>query len=255
MRLDSILEYTHRVIAALTLLFIGTSALVGLRKSRSVPWVACLPLIAVFFLLAVSALGAMVVLRGLEPGLAALDLGLALAVLALIITATVVAFSRCRTPALPDRPSFHSSFARLTLWTSVAVFVVLVSGVLVAASGSPLRCLGWPLYGGEWPVAEGRQWLQLVRRLLAGGTGIVVIAVVLQAWRRPGAIRVAAIVVGACFVGEVVVGELTALGNLSVFLQVMHAALAAALWAWLVVLVVLAGLVSPAHKGEPPAPR
>jgi heme A synthase len=250
MRLDSILEYTHRVVAALTFVFVVTSAIVGLRKSRSVRWVTWPPLIAVFFLLAVSAFGAMVVLRGLEPGLAALDLGSALAVLALMVTATVVAFSRHKNPALPDRLSFPSPFAKLALWTLGAVFVVLVSGVLVAANGSPLRCLGWPLYAGGWPVAEGRQWLQLARRLLAGASGFLVIAIVVHGCRRPGAIRVTASVAGACFVIEVLVGLLMALCDSPVSLQVIHATVAAALWASLVALVVLAGtpLSAPAKE-------
>ena len=40
MRIDSILEYTHRVMAALTSLLIIASAVVGWLKSRSVRWVA-----------------------------------------------------------------------------------------------------------------------------------------------------------------------------------------------------------------------
>jgi cytochrome c oxidase assembly protein subunit 15 len=250
MRIDSILEYTHRLTAALTLLVIVASAILGWLKSRSVRWVAWPPLVAIFFLLAVSAFGAMVVLRGLEPGLAALDLGSALAVLGLMTTATVVAFSRHRNSALPDRLSFDSSFARLAVWTVVGVFVVLVSGVLVAAPGSPMRCLGWPLYPGDWPVAEGRQWLQLARRLLAVATGILIIAVVVRAWRRPVAIRATAIVVGTWFVMEMIVGLLIAQYGSPVFLQVTHAALAAALWASLVVLVVLAGLASSVQTEE-----
>ena len=79
------------------------------------------PVIAVAFLLAVIIFGALVVLRGLEPGLAALDLGSALAVLALMLAATVVAFARQQDPALPDRLVFRTALARLTLWTLVAV--------------------------------------------------------------------------------------------------------------------------------------
>jgi heme A synthase len=244
MRLDSILEYTHRVMAAVTSLLIATSAIVGLRESRPVRWVAWPPLIALFFLLAVSAFGAMAVLHGLQPGLAALDLGSALAVLALMITATAVAVSGHKNPGLADRLSFQSPFARLALWTLIAAFVVLVSGVLVAASGSPVRCLGWPVYGGGWPVAEGRQWLQSGRHLLAAATGILIIVVVVHACRRPGAIRVAAILVGACFVAEMVVGVLLALYETPVLFQVTHAVMATALWASLVVLVVLIGLAS-----------
>jgi cytochrome c oxidase assembly protein subunit 15 len=249
MRLESILEYTHRVMAALTTLFVVASAIVGLLRLRSVKWVAWPPLIAIFLLLAVSAFGAMVVLRGLGPGLAALDLGSALAVLALMITATVVAFSRFRNPALPDRLSFHSSFTRLTLWTLVAVFVVLVSGVLIAAEGSAERCLGWPFYAGEWPIAEGRQWLLLARLGLTGLASFLIVAVVILAWRKPGAIRVPALVVGAWFVIEMVGSVLMALCESSILLQVTHAAVAAALWASLVTLVVSAGLASPAPAG------
>jgi heme A synthase len=150
---------------------------------------------------------------------------------------------------------FDSALARLALGTLAAVFIVLVSGVLVAASGSPLRCLGWPLYAGGWPVAEGRQWLQLARRLLAGATGILVIGVVVQAWRRrpgPGAILPTATAVGLLFLAEALVGALMVLYDPGISLQVIHVAVAAALWASLVVLVVLAGLASCAPGKEHP---
>jgi heme A synthase len=236
--------------AAATSLVILASAIAGLRKPRAIRWVAWPPLMAILLLLLVSAFGAMAVLRGLEPGLAALDLGSALAVLALMITATVVAFSHHENPAQPDRPSFRSTFSRLTLWTLVALFLVLVSGVLVATSGSSTRCLGLPLYDGPWALPDLRSWLQLARRLLAGGTGFLLIAVVVHAWRRPGAIRVTAIVVGVCFVIELAIGALMALYDSPLPLQLTHSAVAAALWASLVVLVVLASLAPPPRTGE-----
>jgi heme a synthase len=255
MRIDSILEYTHRLLAALTSTFIVASAIAGWRRARSVRWVSWPPLLAIAFLVAVSIFGAMVVLRGLEPGLAAVDLGSALMVLALMVTATVVAFARHRDPDLPDRLSFGDPLARLALGTLILVFLVLTSGVLVAASGSPLRCLGWPLYGGGWPVAEGRQWLQLARRVLAAVAGVSVIALVVEAWRRragPGAIVPTATAAGLFFLAEVVVGGLMVVHDPSLALQVIHAALAAALWASLVALVVLAAL-APSLRPEPPA--
>jgi len=247
MRIDSILEYAHRATAALTSVAIAASAVVGFRKPRSIRWVAWPPLVAIFLLLLVSAFGAMAVLRGLEPGLAALDLGSALGVLALMIAATMVAFAHHKKPTLPCRPSFHDSFARLALWALVGVFIVLVSGVLVATEGSPVRCLSWPLYGGNWPVAEGLAWLQWVRRLLAGVVGILLITMAVHAWHRPRAIRVTSIAVGASFVLETVIGALMALYGSPVSLQVAHTAMAAALWASLVVLTGLASLL-PTHN-------
>jgi cytochrome c oxidase assembly protein subunit 15 len=245
MRLDSILEYAHRVMAALTSLFIVASAIAGWRKAGSIRWVSRPPVIAVALLLAVIIFGAMVVLRGLEPGLAALDLGSALGVLALMLTATVVAFVRHRDPALPDRLVFRTLFARLTLWTLVAVFVVLVSGVLVAADNSPVRCLSWPLFGRPLPLDEARGWYHLARQLLGAGASILVIAVVVGAWRRQGAIRRTALVVGGLFAIEIAVGALVLMVGPAVLLQVIRVAAAAALWALLVLLTVLAGLPSP----------
>jgi cytochrome c oxidase assembly protein subunit 15 len=237
---DSILEYTHRVLAGLASLSIVAAAAVGLRKARAIRWVSRPPAIAIVFLIAVIIFGAMVVLRGLEPGLAALDLGSALIVLALVLTTTVVAERRQEEPTLPDRLSFESGLALPALGTLVAVFVVLVSGVLVAEEGSVVRCLGWPLDGG----------LDLagVRSLLGGGAGLLVIIVVVRAWRlpaRPKAIRATATAMGITFAIEIGIGALIVMLGFSIWLHVLYAATATALWALLVVLTVRAALPSP----------
>lgn len=88
-----------------------------------------------------------------------LDLGSALVVLALMLTAVVAAFARQANPALADRLSCRSPFARLTLWTLGAVFITLDSAVLVASSGSLTRCLGWPLYSQPLLAVDPRSWL------------------------------------------------------------------------------------------------
>jgi cytochrome c oxidase assembly protein subunit 15 len=248
MRTDAIIESLHRFLAALTSGVIVAAAIVGWRRSRSIRLVSWPPLIAVALLLAVIVFGALVVLRGLSPGMAAVDLGSALMVLALMLMASVAAFSLHENPALPDLLSFRSSFAKLTLWTLVAVFIVLVSGVLVADTDSPVRCLGWPLYSGRLIPVDPRGWLQLARRLVGAVASILVIAVVVQAWRTQRgqtAILRAATVVGVLLVAETMVGALMAAGGLGVLLMVIYVAMTAALWALLVVLAVLAGLASP----------
>lgn len=249
MQTDAIIEYTHRLTAALTSPLIIAVAIMGWLKSRSIRWVSWPPVIAVVFLFVVIVFGAVAVLRGLSPGGAVVDLGLALMVLALMLTASVVAFSRHANPALPDRLLFRSPFARLSWWTLVAVFIVLVSGVLVAESGSMVRCLGWPLYSGWVVPTDLRGWLQMARRLIAGVASVLIVAVVVQSWRTQrtqAAILRAATVVGVLFLVETIVGTLMLMVGFTVSLLVMYVATAAALWAMLVVLVVLAGLASSA---------
>jgi cytochrome c oxidase assembly protein subunit 15 len=251
--MDSIIEYMHRFIAALTSPFIIASAVVGWWKLRSMRWVSRPPVIAILFLIAVSVFGALAVLRGLAPGVAAVDLGSALMVLTLILTATVVAFYRYANPTLPDRLSFHGSFARLSIGTLAMVFIVLVSGVLVADAGSITRCVGWSLYGtGSAPV-DLRDWLQMTRLLVAGLASILAAVVVVHAWRtqrKQTAIVSAATVMGVLFLAETIAGALMAMGGFSVALLVIYVATAAAVWASLVVLAVLAGLVTPAPAEE-----
>ncbi len=235
LRLDSILEYTHRVLAALVTLLIVASAVVGRRHYRASRWLSRPPAIAIGFLLAVIVFGAMVILRGLEPGLAALDLGSALVVLALMLAATVVAVARHRTPDLPDRLSFDGALSRLALVTLIAVFVVLVSGVLVAESGSMVRCLGWPLFGGPVDLAGARGWLDGARRVAGGLAALLIVALVVRAWRPT---RASATALGVAFGLEMALGAAIVATGGSMWLYVLYAAAAVALWAGLVVLVV-----------------
>jgi len=204
-------------------------------------------LIAVALTCAVIIFGAFAVLTGLPPTLAAIDLGSALTVLALMAAATVTAFARRADSALVNPLSFQSSFAKLTLWTAGAVFFVLVSAVLVARSGSFVRCLGYPLYNEPLLLNDLPGWLLLARRLMAGASAILIVTLVIQAWRTQrgqAAIRRAASLVGVLFLAEALIGILMLTGGFAPLLLAAYVATAAALWVMVVVLVVLTGLVA-----------
>jgi cytochrome c oxidase assembly protein subunit 15 len=240
-RVDAIIEYLHRFVAALTTPFILVAAIVSWWKARPIRWVSRPPLIAIPFLLAVVVFGAFAVLRGLPRGVAAVDVGSALTVLALMVAATTAAFARRADPGLPDRLSVRD--ARLALWASGAVFVVLVSGVLVAGAGSLTRCLGWPLWGILSNDLPG--WPQVARLLVAAAASVLIVAVVVQAWRTEhanAALRGVAAAAGVLFVVEMAAGVLMLAGGLTMVLLAIAVAAAAALWGLLVGLVVLRGL-------------
>jgi heme a synthase len=259
MKSDAIIEYLHRFVAILTSPLIVAAAIVGWRQTRSIHWVSRPPMIAIVFLIAVVIFGAFAVLTGLPAGVALLDIGSALIVLALMITATVMAVARRANPALPDQLAFRTFFARLTLWTVGAVFLVLVSAVLVSENGSLTRCLGWPLYNESMTLGDLRGWLQLARRVIAGVATIQILAIVIQAWRTQhhnNWIRRTATMVGVFFLLEITVGVMMLAGGFAIFLLVMYVAFATALWTSLIVLGVLTGLESVAsdnvHLGTAP---
>jgi cytochrome c oxidase assembly protein subunit 15 len=253
LRIDSIIEYTHRFVAALALPLIIASAVAGWRKFRPSKWLSWPPVLAIVFALAVVVFGALAVLRGLARGVAAVDLSSALIVLTLMVTATVVACYHRDHPARADRLAFRTPFARLSLATLVMLFALLVSGILVADKGSMARCLGWPLYTGASARVDLLDWLQMGRRMLGGLTSIMAVAVLVQAWRtqrRHAFIVFIATVIAILFLAETLVGTLIATGDVPIWVLMVYVAMAVAAWAALVALVVLAGLASSARVEE-----
>jgi protoheme IX farnesyltransferase len=252
-RLDSWIEYTHRMIAALTTPFILASAVVGWWKYRSIRWVSRPPMIALLFLAIEITLGAITVLTELPPEIVAIHLGVALTVLALMLTATVTAFSRRQNPDLPDRLSFRSPFARSTVWTLAAIFVVLVSGAFVAGSNSTQACVGWPLCNGMLFPVDIHQWIHMIHRFVVGLSSILVLLVVVLAWRSQRSqmsILPAATLMGLLFLAQAMVGALKTTRGFPIFLLALHVATAAAVWAAMVVLVVVTGLAGRSPEEE-----
>ena len=253
MRMDAVIEYLHRLIAALTSPFILAAAIVGWWKLRPIKWISRPPVIALGLLAVEIVLGAITVLTELPPEIVAVHLGTALVVFALMLTATVVAFARQHDPAQPDRLAFRTSFARLTVWTLAAIFVVLISGALVAGSGSTAGCLGWPLCSGRLIPTDLHGWIHMTHRLIVGAASILVVIVTVQAWRtqrRQTAILPAATVMGVLFFAQALVGALKTTKGFTPFLLALHVATAAAVWAALVVLVVLVGLAGRTAEEE-----
>ncbi len=253
-QIHSIIEYTHRLIAALTTPLIIAAAVVGWRRARHDLLVTRLPLIAIFFTLAVVVFGAFAVLTGLARGVAALDLGSALIVLTLMTTATTAAFARRDNPALPDRLSTSSSFAALGIATLATVYAVYVGGILVAGAGSLTRCLSWPI----WRIlpVDLPGWPQVVRLVVSVAAALLVVAFIVTAVRAAGVngVRKAAWVGALAFALEMLVGGVMMLSGASPFLAVVYVAAAVCLWCMLVNIAVLAGLAAAAQDAAAPAP-
>jgi cytochrome c oxidase assembly protein subunit 15 len=247
MRIDAIIEYTHRLFAALTSPVIIAAALMGWMKARSIRLVSRPPVVAVVLLIAVVAFGAIAVLRGLPPWAAALDLGSALIVLALMLTSTIVAFSRPDNPRLADRLSFSSGFVRLALAAAAGVFAVFVGGVLVADDGSTVRCLGC-LGVRPGPEAGGLvRWLQFGRDAISGVAAVSIAVLLIAAWRTKRSdaqVRRSALAAAVLGFAQIAIGALVMMGGATIPLLVASVTTAVALWVSLVALVVHGGLAS-----------
>ncbi|MEX2161391.1 MAG: heme o synthase [Anaerolineales bacterium] len=248
------IEYSHRFWAsAITSPLILIAALWAWRRSRSIrliwrPLMWALPLLALQGLL-----GGVVVLTETPPLLVALHLGTAFLLLGLLITAAVTSLARSRLPGLPDRLAFKSRFAHLSLGALAAVFIVMVSGALVAATGSTYACSGWPLCNGELIPSHYLGWIHMGHRLLVALLAVHMLLLLRQAWRTQRSQRgilAAATLVVVLFFSQALVGALKVSTQFPIELLALHVATAAALWALVVILLVLVGLAGRSQAQE-----
>jgi cytochrome c oxidase assembly protein subunit 15 len=234
-----ILEYSHRILAAATGLLILASAIAGLVRARRWNWILIPPLVACVLVVEVSYFGARVVLGGIAAGWAAVDLGSALLVVALMITAAVSAQEHKTLPGQKGRRIFGTPFARLALTTVAVVYIVFVSGVLVAGKGSISACLGWPVYSPlliQLDVHGVGNILRLALSIL--GLGLL-LALLWQAWRTKNehvqAFKYAGWLLAA-FLMEALLQILLLIFGFKVALLVPYTLSAALLWGALVAL-------------------
>jgi len=243
-QVNSIVEYSHRLLTPLTLPFLIAAAIVARRRYRSERWIFIPAISAIVCLAVVVFFGALVILTGLPRGWAAVDLGTALMALALMVAAASGISARFRSPTAVLRPSVTTGIARLAATTSATVFAVLVSGVLVSRPGALMRCLNWPGIVGPGRPEDLFGWLYLVR--FAGGVlaSVLIVVLFVRIWRNrrrhPALARDATIAV-VLLVIATAVGALMPAPDKGVLMPALSMASAAALWAVLVAIVTRCG--------------
>ncbi len=236
-----ILEITHRFLAASTGALILAAAVTGVARTRRLGWIFLPPILAVVLLIEVSYFGARVVLEGLSPGWAAVDVGSALLAAALMVAAAVMARH-----GPPYGLHFRTPVSQVALGAAVSVYAVLVSGVLVAGKGSLTGCLGWPLYSPAQFQMDGLESGNLLRlgvSILAAG---LILVMLVQAWQARAAhprIFRAAQAVGILFLLEVLLQAALLTFGMKVALLVPYTISMAFLWGALVRFGVLTAVV------------
>jgi cytochrome c oxidase assembly protein subunit 15 len=224
---NSIIEYTHRVIAIVTGPLILACAIVGIRRKS----LGVAPVVAFGLTIVVAIFGAYAVLTGLPPVLAAIDLGSALLVLAIMIATATVAF-RHATHGDAARPTLRNPLARVAVTALVAVYAVFIAGVF-AAQGTVIRCLGGPMsFGGE------TTWQLALRQVLATTVAGLVLMLLLFAFNDAAVDRATRRWVGAfcaSYVVEVVLVFAMVRMGPETPLLVASATMAAGMWSALVV--------------------
>lgn len=243
-QMNSIIEYSHRILTPLTLPFLIAAAVVACRRYRSEAWIVVPTLASIACLAAVVVFGALVILTGLPRGWAAADLGTALMALALMVAAASGVAARRGSADPPLRPIFTDGLSRLVLAAATLVYAILVGGVLVSRPGALMRCLNWPGSPGPAGADDLFGRLYLLRFGLAMIATLMIVALVIRIRARDDddrRLRRLADTAGVLVVTATVVAALIPTPDSGVMMPALNMALATALWAVLAALSLEAG--------------
>ena len=246
--LDSaaIIEYGHRMFAAVVSAVIVATAAVAWTRHRAnrlitIPMVAVLPL-----LLLQIGLGAITVILELPPMIVLVHLSTAMILLALVIIASLTAVYD-QEPNSPvrrrtvDRATSNVGL-RLVYWTGAALFVLLMSGAFVRASGATWICAGFPLCNGELMFGNRLIDIHMLHRFVAILVGSLLIFTV---WRiasernSPRGLTVAAVLVCIAIAFQISIGIWAVSTQAPALLRGLHVAGSAGVWSAYVSFAVL----------------
>jgi Uncharacterized protein required for cytochrome oxidase assembly len=179
----AIIEYSHRLLATITVILICLQAVVAWRQYRRVRQILVPSLAAVGLVFAQAALGGVVVKGELEATLVTLHFATAMTLLAVLVNITANSFCYVKLPTKgPSIAGSDPRFARLTLWTAGAAFALLIVGAYVRAEAAGLAFRDWPLMDGRLvPTLGGVATLMFVHRVLAAAVLLLVIWVAIRA--------------------------------------------------------------------------
>ena len=241
---DILIEYSHRlasVSVGLLILSLAVLAWISHRRNR-------LLLIgttaAVALVIGQAVVGGATVERELPSSLIALHLGNALALLALLIAMAAWVFKSTGSKYCQQGPSDTckiSPWMRIPASTAaagLATLALILLGSYVSNEGAALVYSDWPLFNGRFVSSGGGLAdLHYAHRVLAAAVGLLILAAVIQTWRtrQSPLVRHTMALALLIYIAQLFVGASNIWLQLATSVRVAHMALAAAMWALLVI--------------------
>ncbi len=235
---NTLIEYSHRMVASLTSVLIVATAVVAWRRpgvSKRVVWITML---AVGLLGVEVILGGITVLTELPPTIVTVHLTTAEMIFALLLLAIIWT----RHHNVPKGEDNHPIYT----WAVVAAlvsFAVIMSGSYAVGRGAGTICPSWPLCDGDLFPSLSLEWVHMSHRILAGLGGALAIWVAIKAWqsrRESTGIGVTGVVIGTLVVAQMVVGAANPWSGFAAWVRTVHLSMATGLWGGTVVMAALA---------------
>jgi protoheme IX farnesyltransferase len=232
-----LIEWTHRLVASLTTLFIVLMAVVAwtaLRKHRPI---FLLSTLAVILLVVQILLGGITVLLELPSLIVLAHLAVSMGVMGSVAAAAAYSYPRPK-GARPD--------PRLVTWAiavAVASYVLILTGGFVVGTNSTAACLSFPFC--NWPgliPSDLFQSIHFTHRLVALVVGVMIVYLAVYARNQnlQPSVRRWAYITLVTLLAQVIIGALNPILTFPAWVRAIHLGVAAAVWAASAVTAVLA---------------
>ena len=231
------IEWLHRLFALLIGLFGLATLTLAWRHYRrhDRPVFKLVGLAATLFVIQ-SALGAIVVFLDLPPTFVTLHLGVAMLLLAALLSAAVMAIYS------PPRPYRADSVSTLSNINAVFALLIILTGALVRGSGATLACTEWPLCndGALIPLEQGLlAVIHMIHRLSVAAMALCLLLLIRHVMQKRSepVIRQLAWAAGCAYLLQIGTGAMFVISTAGPAWGALHVGLAATVWAVLVVMV------------------
>ena len=242
-----LLEYTHRIMGAVvSALIVAVVGGVWLRYRHRRRLVVLAGAVVVLLVIQIG-FGAVTVLTELSPLVVLIHLGLAMLVLGALVMLAVYmgpAGAAAPTPGDSRRLDQWLGFRTLVITTAVAIYVLVMTGAAVRATGATWSCIGWPdcngllLPLGVDPLVD----THLLHRFTAYTIAVLAVLAVVRArpWRRRfPAVWWGALALVASVIAQGAIGIWGVTAGFVPLIQGLHVAGASAAWTAAVALAAL----------------
>jgi len=238
-----VLEWSHRLTAALETAVVAAVIVAGLRLRTKIPALGFL-LFALggIFALQVGLGGATIFLAN-SPLSVMLHWGTAMLLIAVLCTLTIVAFSYSERSG-ESAPRFGGRGTAPLIAAAVCAFATMCAGAFVSSSGAGLACPSFPDCGPALLGQTVPQALQMTHRLLAGTLVVFAILALLSLPRGYYAAAVTLRIALGLLALQIVLGSLVVVWQMPTALRAAHAANAVATFLAFTIAAVLASLAA-----------
>ena len=231
------IEWLHRLFALLIGLFgLATLTLAWHHYRRhDRPVFKLVGLAATLFVIQI-ALGAIVVFLDLPPTFVTLHLGVAMLLLAALLSAAVMAIYS------PPKPYSADSVSTLSNINAVFALLIILTGALVRGSGATLACTEWPLCndGALIPLEQGLlAVIHMIHRLSVAAMALCLLLLIRHVMQKRSepVIRQLAWAAGCAYLLQIGTGTMFVISTAGPAWGALHVGLAATVRAVLVVMV------------------